>query len=326
LIVSLFVFIMAAEEGDIVRSFWAIELVPGKEYETTVEIDLHITQAVLPAAAKEQGRGVVSIKFKEEDDKSKEKSFAIASLRLDAQDSQALDVVIDEGSTVIFTLSGKNNVHLSGYYVPDSAPEDNFYGDDDDEIDSDELGSEGEDDEDDDLNEEEIEKANAAIAAQLAAKRKQAAQNGGEAKKAKVEAPQKQQQQQPKQEKKPQQQQAAKPTQSPQTKDFPNGLKVVITREGTGAEATKGRKVGVKYVGKLTKNGKVFDSSSKPFVFTLGARDVITGWDLGVAGMKVGEKRTLVIPSELGYGKTGAGKEIPPNSSLTFDVELLSVR
>jgi len=100
----------------------------------------------------------------------------------------------------------------------------------------------------------------------------------------------------------------------------------VITKEGLGAEATKGRKVGVKYVGKLTKNGKVFDSSTKPFNFILGAREVITGWDLGVAGMKVGEKRTLIIPSELGYGKTGAGKEIPPNSSLTFDVELLSVR
>jgi len=247
-------------------------------------------------------------------------------LRLDNQDSQALEVIVDEGATIILTVSGKNPVHLSGYYVPDESGDDEGLYDDD--IDSDEFGSEEEGEGEEESEDEEA--VQAAIKSQLAAKRKQVAQNGGEAKKAKVEsgaAPQ--QPKQPQQQQKPKQQEAKpKQAQQPkaQAKEFSNGLKAITTQEGQGAEATKGRKVSVKYVGKLTKNGKVFDKSTKPFTFTLGAREVITGWDLGVAGMKVGEKRTLIIPSELGYGKEGAGREIPPNSSLTFDVELLNVK
>jgi len=83
----------------------------------------------------------------------------------------------------------------------------------------------------------------------------------------------------------------------------------------------------VRYRGVLTQSGTEFDSNmprGKPFRFTLGAGDVIRGWDLGLAGMKVGGKRRLVIPAHLGYGSRGAPPEIPPNSSLTFDVELLS--
>jgi len=302
----------------------AVELVPGKEYTTTVPADLHITQAVLPANAKDTTRSVVSIQFASEEEGEKEKAFAIASLKLDSQDSQALEVVVDDSATITLSVSGKNPVHLSGYYVPDTdGGEDSFYGSDDDEIDSDELGS-------DDEEEVDEEAATKAIAAQLAKKRQQQQQNGGETKKAKVVAEaaapapkQQQQQQKPKQQQEKKQQPQQK---TPQAKEYSNGLKVTTTKEGAGAEATKGRRVSVKYVGKLTKNNKVFDQSTKPFTFTLGAREVITGWDLGVAGMKVGEKRTLVIPSELGYGKEGAGREIPPNSSLTFDVELLNVK
>jgi len=305
---------------DIVRSFWAVELVPGKEYTTTVPIDLHLTSAVLPASAKDTTRSVVTIKFAEDDGKES-KSFAIASLKLESHDSQALDIIVDEGQTVTFTVTGKNAVHLSGAFVPDSGASSDDEGLYDDEIDSDELGSDedmGSEDDVDDVDEETLAKAQAALAAQ---KRKQPAQNGGDAKKAKVEAPQ-----QPKQEKKPQQPQQKAPQQkTPQTKELSNGLKYTITQLGNGPEATKGRKVAMKYVGKLTKNGKVFDASKSPFNFVLGVGEVIKGWDLGVAGMKVGEKRTLIIPSELGYGARGAGRDIPPNSSLTFDVELLKV-
>ena len=98
-------------------------------------------------------------------------------------------------------------------------------------------------------------------------------------------------------------------------------------RVGTGAEAVSGKKITVNYSGTLT-DGTKFDSSydrGTPFTFTLGAGEVIQGWDQGFAGMKVGGKRKLTIPSSLGYGAQGAGSAIPPNATLIFEVELLSV-
>ena len=103
---------------------------------------------------------------------------------------------------------------------------------------------------------------------------------------------------------------------------------------GTGTEATSGTLVSVHYTGWLydekapQQRGKKFDSSvdrGEPFNFKLGACEVIRGWDEGVAGMKVGGKRTLLIPAWLGYGSSGAGGVIPPNASLVFEVELLDV-
>jgi FKBP-type peptidyl-prolyl cis-trans isomerase len=96
---------------------------------------------------------------------------------------------------------------------------------------------------------------------------------------------------------------------------------------GTGTEAVAGKTVGVHYTGWLV-DGTKFDSSKdrgRPFSFTLGRGQVIAGWDQGVAGMKVGGKRKLVIPPHLGYGASGAGGVIPPDATLMFDVELLSV-
>lgn len=96
---------------------------------------------------------------------------------------------------------------------------------------------------------------------------------------------------------------------------------------GDGDEAVKGQNVTVHYTGWLA-NGTKFDSSKdrgEPFVFALGAGQVIKGWDRGVAGMKVGGKRKLTIPAELGYGSRGAGGVIPPNATLRFEVELLKV-
>jgi peptidylprolyl isomerase len=97
---------------------------------------------------------------------------------------------------------------------------------------------------------------------------------------------------------------------------------------GTGPEAKAGQSVTVNYVGALYKNSKVFDASWKrkePFVFTLGKGAVIKGWDEGIAGMKVGGRRELIIPAPLAYGTAGSGSTIPPNSALVFVVDLLGV-
>jgi FKBP-type peptidyl-prolyl cis-trans isomerase FkpA len=109
----------------------------------------------------------------------------------------------------------------------------------------------------------------------------------------------------------------------------PSGLQYDDTTVGGGAEAKPGQHVHVHYTGWLFNNGQQgakFDSRvdrNDPFSFTLGDGMVIKGWDEGVAGMKIGGKRTLIIPPQLGYGARGAGGVIPPNATLKFDVELL---
>ncbi|QDC45425.1 FKBP-type peptidyl-prolyl cis-trans isomerase [Methylophilus medardicus] len=114
-----------------------------------------------------------------------------------------------------------------------------------------------------------------------------------------------------------------------------NALQKIDTLVGEGREAEVGFNVTVHYTGwlydasKEDHKGKKFDSSldrNAPFNFFLGGSQVIEGWDVGVQGMKVGGKRTLIIPSDMGYGARGAGGVIPPNAALVFDVELLGVK
>lgn len=109
--------------------------------------------------------------------------------------------------------------------------------------------------------------------------------------------------------------------------ELPSGLKIFITKEGTGAKPKKGDNVKIHYTGYL-RNGEIFDSSVKrnrPFQTAIGVGRVIQGWDEGVVSLKEGTKATLYIPSHLAYGQRGAGRVIPPNADLIFEVELLEI-
>jgi peptidylprolyl isomerase len=112
----------------------------------------------------------------------------------------------------------------------------------------------------------------------------------------------------------------------------PSGLKIIDTQPGTGASPKTGQTCVMHYTGWLYEDGtkgKKFDSSvdrNEPFAFKIGVGQVIRGWDEGVSTMKVGGKRTLIIPPDLGYGARGAGGAIPPNATLIFDVELIGIK
>jgi FK506-binding nuclear protein len=335
-------------------AFWAVEVVPGKAFTVVPPFDLHLTQVVLPAGAADKGRSVVEAKL---DDKS----FAVGALKLDLQENISLDLIFEAGKSIIFSVSGKNSVQLLGYFIDDNQSHD--FSDDDDmeglgfdeEIDS-------EDEEDDDLDSEEDDELDAATLKGLQQKRKAEQPQVNGAKKAKVEqAPQQQKPkaeqkpqtpkgeqkaQAPKAEQKPQtpkgeqkaqqpkgeqkqQQKPQTPQQKPQTPEpkeggtkVVQGVKIETKTIGLGNIANVGRKVHVMYTGRL-ENGKVFDKSKRPFSFALGAGEVIAGWDIGVAGMRVGEKRKLTIPANKGYGAAGAPPDIPRNATLIFDVELI---
>jgi FKBP-type peptidyl-prolyl cis-trans isomerase len=111
----------------------------------------------------------------------------------------------------------------------------------------------------------------------------------------------------------------------------PGGTRITETRPGSGAVAEAGRLVAVHYTGWLYVDGmkgRKFDSSldgGRPFIFRLGTGDVIPGWDEGVLGMRVGARRTLIVPPQSGYGDAGAGETIPPGATLIFEVELIAV-
>jgi peptidylprolyl isomerase len=121
---------------------------------------------------------------------------------------------------------------------------------------------------------------------------------------------------------------AEKPEFRPPSGSPPQHLQVYDVAEGDGAKATAGRPLSMQYVGKSFSNGAEFDASwdrREPFAFTLGAGEVISGWDLGIEGMREGGRRILVIPPELGYGAQGSPPSIAPNETLVFVVDLKSV-
>ncbi|KAG5670168.1 hypothetical protein PVAND_000449 [Polypedilum vanderplanki] len=195
--------------------------------------------------------------------------------------------------------------------------------DEDDDEDEDDSEEEDDDDEEDESDEEEEAQPPPKKQAKLENKQatKKEKQNGfanGQEKKEKKDKPKNQEQEKVKQE---------KGGATGEAKKLQGGLKIQDLKVGTGAEAKPGKKIQVYYEGKLMSNNKTFDSakSGPGFKMTLGRGEVIKGWDIGLQGMKVGGKRKLIIPPNLGYGPRGNPPVIPPNSTLVFEVELKNV-
>ncbi|KAH8312281.1 hypothetical protein KR044_010081, partial [Drosophila immigrans] len=212
--------------------------------------------------------------------------------------------------------------------------EDNESGEEE-ESDDDEDGDDDEEDEESD--EEESPKAKKAKIAESAKKPAQKAQNGVAKADKKQQQQQQQQQQKSKKDKKnaaedkkelqPKGKEAKQQQQSGGERTITGGVKVQDLNAGNGPEAKTGKRVSVYYIGRLKSNNKTFDSMQKGngFKFSLGGGEVIKGWDVGVAGMKVGGKRRITCPAHMAYGARGHPPTIPPNSTLVFDVELKAV-
>eukprot|EP00798_Chlamydomonas_sp_ICE-L_P016057 gene16057-22194_t len=301
--------------------FFGTILKPGKSvpYVPPPEdnVVLHLSQATLSAKVPVGKR--VSVLITQND----EPPVVIATLRAGTQDSVPLDLFLEQYAE-ISTEGDAVEVHLSGYYSPQQ---------------DDTMGQEGSDDEDED----------GMMVVLIFHVRRGGMKRGADSKPATpapkhakvaavtpASAPAKSEPKTPAA-KTPV---VAKPAQkTPVTapvaakagnvRRWENGFEIEDVKMGpaNGKLAKAGKKVSVQYVGKLKSNGKVFDKSGgRAFSFRLGVGEVIKGWDKGVEGMRVGDKRKLSIPPQLAYGSTGVRGTIPPNATLDFDVELVDVK
>ncbi|CAF0961621.1 unnamed protein product [Brachionus calyciflorus] len=323
--------------SELENSLFGLTLEAGasKEIDFKSERMVNITMAALDVKKKCDEYVPVVVKT------SETSSYVICTLSKDRVMQQQLQLMINAGENVKFTLNAEHGcVNLTGYYLQDDnmmplEEEDDersdriakanqelaeyMYGggeddsdmgseedEDDDEDDDDEDDDEEEDDDEDEEEEDEDEEV------EQNGKRKM---NGADKKNGKNQ----------KTEEKP-------PKLVPEKKEadvkkLAGGVTVKDLKEGKGPEAKKGKYIHVYYTGRLKQNGKQFDAcqSGKPFKFRLGSGEVIKGWDIGFENMKVGGKRQIVVPPNMGYGNKRMGNDIPANSTLIFDVELKAV-
>ncbi|KAF9110707.1 peptidylprolyl isomerase fpr4 [Mortierella sp. AM989] len=318
--------------------FWGLTVLPEKTYTQVVENSFKLSMAALDETTK-GGRSCVRVAV----DK---KTFILCSLIAGKVEQQTLDLVFTEGESITFSVSGENSVHLSGNYLPEDEGMD-FDSEDMDEDDEDE--DEDEEDEDEDEDEDDEEEDDETVIVTKGAKRvakfeepakKQAGekkQKVTEEKAVPVKAKEAVKKDEPKKEapkkeapKKEEPKKAAPKKEEPKKDDkkvLANGMIIEDVKVGTGAAAKSGKKIGMRYIGRLT-NGKVFDknTSGKPFNFNLGRGEVIKGWDLGIQGMQLGGERRLTIPPALAYGSQGAPPDIPRNATLVFEVKLVTLK
>ncbi|KAI8904434.1 hypothetical protein EDD86DRAFT_230204 [Gorgonomyces haynaldii] len=324
-------------------SFWGLTVEPGKKYTQEVDEDFHITMATLAAKLpKGAARSSVTLTVNEN-------TFNLCSLIPGVIENQPLNIRLNEGEEITFINTGNCPIDLTGNHIYVMVDEDEDL--DDEEIDSDlEVDPEAfgdvevdmdEDDEDDDdeeeLDEETIERLLKGAKRGSSTIPKSTDPTAKKAKIVEIEdaeedeeeeeeeeekpAPKKQEKKQEKKEEKKAEQEGAK------KRTLPSGIVIEDSVIGQGPRAKPGKKVSVRYIGRLT-NGKVFDSNTKgaPFTFKLGKNEVIKGWDIGVQGMNVGGSRKLTIPPALAYGSRGAPPDIPANATLEFEIKLLEVK
>ncbi|KAF8979058.1 peptidylprolyl isomerase fpr4 [Entomortierella lignicola] len=328
--------------------FWGLTVMPEKTYSQVVENSFKLSMAALDEVAKD-GRTSVRVTV----DK---KTFILCNLISGKVEQQTLDLVFTEGESITFSVSGKNAVHLSGNYLPEDDGMDydseDMYGDDDDEEDEEDEEEDEDDEEEEDEDENEDETTIVTAGAKRVAKTEAPAKKQPTEKKQKVseekavpvkakkeeakkeeakkkEAPKKEEpkKEAPKKEEPKKKEAPKKEEPKDNKKVLPNGLIIEDVKVGSGAAAKSGKKIGMRYIGRLT-SGKVFDknTSGKPFNFNLGRGEVIKGWDLGIQGMQLGGERRLTIPPALAYGSQGAPPDIPRNATLVFEVKLVSLK
>ncbi|KAF9412084.1 peptidylprolyl isomerase fpr4, partial [Podila epigama] len=326
-----------------------LTVLPDKTYRQVVENSFKLSMAALDEITK-PGRSSVRVTV----DK---KTFILCSLQAGKTEQQTLDIVFTEGEEITFSVSGENTIHLSGNYLP----EEDFGSDEDMYDDEDDLEDDMEDDEDDEEDEEDDEEGDENVIVTKGAKRvAQFEEKSAPAKKqakveqatpVKKEAPKKEAPKKEEPKKEAPKKEAAKkeapkkeapkkeePKKEAPKKEAPkkeepkktvlaNGLVIEDVKVGTGAAAKSGKKIGMRYIGRLT-NGKVFDknTSGQPFHFNLGRGEVIKGWDQGIQGMQLGGERRLTIPPALAYGARGAPPDIPKNATLVFEVKLVTLK
>jgi len=280
------------------------------------------------------------------------KEVILGSLTPGKIEQAPVDIVLDQEDEYVFEVVGKNPIHVIGNYIrDDSFPWGNSQDDSDDEdafhlgevssdvevdpaeldgINSDDVEMEGDSARFEEIVEEpkgkkrpaekiDDEKPLQPTKAEKKAAKKQKGENG-------VAIPKEDPVKEAKEEKKKEKKERKKEGKAAgEVKELEGGLKIKDVKGGSGPGAQKGQSVKMRYIGKFT-DGKVFDSNTqgKPFVFRLGAGEVIKGWDVGIVGMKAGGERELTIPAPMAYGKSRKSG-IPPNSTLKFEVKLLSI-
>lgn len=336
-----------------IKMFWGLLLKANKKYTQTISKAIHLSQAALDInnSSDEPVRVVLT---------SEKHNYILCTLRKNKTEQIALDLNFAEGEEISFTSEGNGSVHLTGYLMPDQDDFlDQFGGEeesdedeveepqtkkgntgkqqpeskkrkiveaeqdeDDDEDESDLGGSDEEDEEDDDDDDEEEEDDDEEESEEEVQQPKpkqmkleKGKQNGLENGTA-----------QGKEKSKKDKQSQDKP-QKGGDKTLQGGVKIEEIKVGNGPEAKPGKKVQVYYEGRLKSNNKMFDSCKQGagFKFGLGRGEVIRGWDIGVAGMKIGGKRRIICPPNMAYGAKGSPPVIPPNSTLVFEVELKAI-
>ncbi|KAF9012431.1 hypothetical protein BDQ17DRAFT_1419824 [Cyathus striatus] len=290
----------------------------------------------------------------------------ICSLTPGKIEQATADIILEQDEEYLFTVVGKNSVYLTGNYIDQTSADHPPFDDEDDsdmdsedaydlrdvssdvEMHADDFDLESDASRFEEVHDEEPAKAqkrpresdvvDADSSKPSKAEKKQNKKlkaESGKAVAAGAEKKDEEKKEEKKSEKKDEKKEAKKDKKDKKEGDakeakeqeLAGGVKFKDAKVGSGPTAKKGNTVSMRYIGKLT-NGKVFDSNTKgkPFTFQLGKGEVIKGWDVGIAGMQVGSERKLTIPPNMGYGKRGAGKDIPPNATLIFEVKLIEIK